>query len=334
MLSLFAGFVGVAAAVQSNVTSSDYHVLLIGDWGGDSDSSPITSTETAVIKGMVKTKTEKNSQMVLLLGDNFYSSGVSSSTAATRFKSGFENAFSDAAWDQMPFYALCGNHDHRGSTSEQTQYTGKGSGRWNMPSLNYNIDRTLPDGKTLRIVMFDSVELVGQNYFDEGGAQVEEPPPNETQFGDASANWAWIEDQLKSWDGDYLFTAAHYPVHSGCSHGSVLRGKSHDTYMTTYNVNGHLAGHDHCLMHIEEGTQQHVLTGAGADNWYSWSSSRVQSEADVKWYMASGNTNNHRGGYTGLTFNSEGGHFTYYGENGDVLYESTPFKSRKSTMTV
>lgn len=202
-----------------------------------------------------------------------------------------------------------------------------------MPALNYNIDKTLPDGRTMRIVMFDSVELVGQNYFDDDtGEQIVEPPT--ASASSVAANWGWIEDQLKNWDGDFLFTAAHYPVHSGCSHGSVLRGKDHDTYMSTYNVNGHFAGHDHCLMHIVEGSQHHVLSGAGADNWYSWSSSNVKSEATTNWYMASKNNNNHKGGYVGLTFTDAGGKFTYYGENGDVLYESSTFASRKATIDV
>merc|ERR1712048_1300793 len=49
--------------------------------------------------------------------------------------------------------------------------------------------------------------------------------------------------------------------------------------------------------------------------------------------MASDNYNSHKGGYTGLTFTETGGHFTFHGENGDVLYESSTFTSRKPVPT-
>lgn len=318
-------------AIDPNVTAATgYSILLIGDWGGDSDSEPTTKTQLNAAKEMANVADQLNSQFVLLLGDNFYNNGVSSSTTAMRFQSTFENCFTESAFDQMPFFAVAGNHDHRGDANLQVDYHLKGSGRWNMPALNYNIDKTLPDGKTLRIVMFDSVELVGQNYFDDDGSEVVTPPKLAST---AAANWNWLEQSLKEFNGDYLFTAAHYPVHSGCSHGSVLKGTKLDDFMEQYNVNGHLAGHDHCLEHITENGQQHVLSGAGSDNWYSWSE-KVSSKADVEFHMASDNSKGHDGGFTELSFSGNGGKFTYYANNGDVLFESDVFVPRSTVVQV
>jgi hypothetical protein len=327
---LFLGLVGSSAALDLNVTAAEYHILMVGDWGGSSDSKPTTSTQLKVTAQMGKVAAAKSTQLVLLLGDNFYGSGISSKTAETRFQSTFENAFTADSLSNVPFYALAGNHDHKGDATLQVDYHLKGSGRWNMPALNYVIDETLPDGRTLRVVMFDSVVLVGQNYFDENDAQIETPPAS---YATASANWAWIESKLSESNADFLFTASHYPIHSGCSHGSVMRGTQHDDFMETYKVNGHLAGHDHCMMHIEENGQQHVVSGAGAANWYSWSKS-VSSGAKVKYHTASDNSNGVAGGFTGLTVTSEGGKFTYYADNGDVLYEGAVFSARPKSVYV
>src|SRR5262249_47401068 len=50
--------------------------------------------------------------LVLLLGDNFYPDGVRS-LEDPRWKERFEDAFAGAKL-QVPFYAVLGNHDHRG----------------------------------------------------------------------------------------------------------------------------------------------------------------------------------------------------------------------------
>merc|ERR1712080_368040 len=103
-----------------------------------------------------------------------------------------------------------------------------------MGGLNYKSDKTLQDGRTLRIVMFDSVDLVGQNYINDDDEEVQEPP---LAGADAvGANWDWLEQSLKEFNGDFLFTAAHYPLHSGCRHGSVLKDSKLDEFMDTYNV--------------------------------------------------------------------------------------------------
>merc|ERR1712107_147810 len=82
----------------------------------------------------------KNSAMTLLLGDNFYSSGI---TTPSRFEPGFENAFSQSAFSSMPFYAIAGNHDHLGNVHVQIEYHKQGSGRWNFPDYDYTIDKSL-----------------------------------------------------------------------------------------------------------------------------------------------------------------------------------------------
>jgi len=299
-------------ALQSNETST-YSVLVLGDWGGSSDSRPTTSMETAVISGMANVASSKGSAMTLLLGDNFYHSGIKNSD---RFDAGFEKAFSTSksGFKDMPFYAIAGNHDHLGNVKVQIDYNGKGSGRWNFPDYDYTVDKTLPDGKKLRVCMFDSVKNTGLSHmFDNGTMLVAEGP---TDLQAASVSWSKLESCLNS-DADYLFTAAHYPAYSGCQHGSVMANTQLPDLLTKYNAHGHLAGHDHCMQHIERDGQFHVVAGAGSDGWYSY-----KSISGAQWYMSSNNHGSVTGGFAELEITSSGVKVIFYDNSGQQIHAS------------
>ena len=63
--------------------------LVVGDWGGQSDSPYTTPAQEAVAKAMGKEATAVSSQFVLSMGDNFYDSGVKD-VDDSRFKKTFE----------------------------------------------------------------------------------------------------------------------------------------------------------------------------------------------------------------------------------------------------
>jgi hypothetical protein len=309
----------VSFGLNHTASPEDYHVLLIGDWGGDSDEQPITATQNDAALRMGEVTAHLNTQFVLLLGDNFYHHGVTAETGEQRFTDTFENCFSHESLGALPFYAIAGNHDHRGDVQVQVDFTGKGTGRWNMPSLNYNVDRVLPDGKKLRIVMFDSVETSGMSYMHDNGTVFRAGPTN---LEASQAILDWVEQSLAESDADFLFTAAHYPVYSGCSHGNVMLSTTLPDLMEKYDVRAHLAGHDHCMQHIVAGTRMHVQTGAGADNWYKFSKADGLADVDVKFHIAADNAGDANGGFTSMSFSDEGARFTYFANNGDVLYTS------------
>jgi len=297
---------------------------MLGDWGGNSDSQPVTNMETAVISGMANVASSKGSAMALLLGDNFYDSGI---TSSGRFEQGFEEAFltSKSGFENMPFYAIAGNHDHLGNVKVQIDYHQKGSGRWNFPDYDYTIDKVLPDGKKLRICMFDSVKNTGLSHMFDNGTMLVPDGPADLQA--ASISWSKLESCLDS-DADYLFSAAHYPAYSGCQHGSVMSGTQLPGLLKKYNAHGHLAGHDHCMQHIEMDGQLHVVAGAGSDGWYSY-----KSISGVKWYMSSNNHGSVKGGFAELSISSSGAAIVFYDNTGSVLHTSDTFGPRSVSQT-
>ena len=76
--------------------------------------------------------TQLEADRVYLLGDNFYTQGVSS-VDSTRFNETFEQVYTRDLFGDMPFYVVAGNHDWRQSVDAQIAYSGVDP-RWNFPS--------------------------------------------------------------------------------------------------------------------------------------------------------------------------------------------------------
>lgn len=289
--------------------AAPYSVLMVGDWGGGSNSNPVTSSERSVISGMAKVAEAKGTALTLLMGDNFYESGINDQHK-DRWNSGFEQAFSASVFKDMPFYAIAGNHDHWGDVSAQVEYHQQGSGRWNFPNHWYNIDETLPDGKTLRFCMFDSVDLVGMSHMFDNGTKLVPTGPKNLQH--ANVAWDALETCLNN-DADYLFTVAHYPTYSGSSHGSVMESTKLPGLLKKYSVSGHLAGHDHSMQHIERDGQFHVVSGAGRAADYGYS--KIDG---CKYHYANADD----GGFAELSIDAQGAQIIYYDTHGSATYSS------------
>ena len=158
----------VAVAAPSSA-AAPLSLVAIGDWGGDSDEHPTTAAQVAAAAGMAKIADEVNADSILLLGDNFYTHGVSSSTSS-RFNETFEQVgfvryckcsaltisglccasplthrptppqvYDVEHFGKLPFHVVAGNHDHYGNVQAQLDY--HGSARWNFPSVSGRVWR-------------------------------------------------------------------------------------------------------------------------------------------------------------------------------------------------
>jgi len=178
------------------------------------------------------------------LGDNFYPSGVNDlDDMAERFAVTFEEVYSHDAFDNVPWYAIAGNHDHRGNVTAQMNYPG--SSRWIFPHHFHRVVREvrIPGGDIDRdtmkveILAIDSIHVHHYNTSEHWGMQ-------------------WIQHHLQHSDADYLIVAGHYPTH---------RTPILDGLLPDHSVSAFVAGHDHCQKHEIKNGVDHFVSGAGME---------------------------------------------------------------------
>jgi tartrate-resistant acid phosphatase type 5 len=178
--------------------------------------------------------------LVLLLGDNFYEDGVSSSSDP-QWETKFEQMY-DASVLSMPFYAVLGNHDYRLQPLAQVDYSGPAT-RWTMPSRYYSFSRSLSDGTGVDFFAIDTNTIAGE-----------------------PAQLAWLEAALEASGADWKIVFGHHVLFSNGSHGDdagLIALLS--PLFSEKNVDLYMAGHDHDLQILKprDGVR-YLVDGAGS----------------------------------------------------------------------
>jgi tartrate-resistant acid phosphatase type 5 len=199
--------------------------IIIGDTGtGTPDQARVGDAMSGFCKRF-------DCRFGVLLGDNFYPSGVKS-VSDSQWQSGFEKPYA-----QIPFkfFPVLGNHDYMGDIRAEIAYK---SPRWSMPTRYFSgryQDR-------LEIFFLDT--------------EVLDKDPQQLK---------WFEQKLKASTAQWKIAAGHHPVYSGGTHGDTGSMKSKFLPLAKkYGLDFYLAGHDHDLQVIERDGLNFVISGAGA----------------------------------------------------------------------
>mmetsp|Transcript_21506 Transcript_21506/g.56067 ORF Transcript_21506/g.56067 Transcript_21506/m.56067 type:complete len:459 (-) Transcript_21506:147-1523(-) len=332
-----------AAAVAAAGSADDtYNFLAIGDWGDDNEG------QYATAKGMGYVAETLKPNFVLALGDNFYGSGIHTPEdgpdGEDRFKKTFEDVYSADSLQGIPFYAIAGNHDHKGNVTAQLAYATHPHTRWTYPAWYYSVDKTIEVGGTtvtLEILLFDSVISCGQSErtlgdgttVDLQGDELEGPldPPT------ADAQWAWLEGRIANSTADYLWVGAHYPVWSIGNHGPTsdlvtrLRPLLHAHEANFFN------GHDHDLEHIvEDGSPvNYITTGSGMACCYTDGNLDKVPNGSVRFAMVGNNGSQWEkmpfpmlSGFTSYRVGADSMTVHFHAHNGTELYVTPPIPKR------
>lgn len=215
--------------------------LAIADWGGTGISPYTTEIQKRVAQQMALLALREKISFIISLGDHFYPSGVKCATDS-RFEETFEKVYH---YDTLsiPWYLVAGNHDYAGNVKAQIDYSSY-SDRWTFPDYYYKITKSIQGGKTLDIILLDTVILCGVIW--------DEHQSGPKNIEDSEKEWAWLEEELKSSTADYLLVGGHYPVHStgwnGPTHMLVRRL---EPLLYKYKVSAYISGHEHNLQHIQ-----------------------------------------------------------------------------------
>lgn len=278
---------GEDAAIGGNIDASttprpdagravddEVRFIAMGDTGTGSDSQHAIGSAIATLCA------EKGCDMVLLLGDNFYDSGVNSVTDPL-WESYFEEPYADVPAD-VPFYAVLGNHDYGGQLLGVGDLGGMGnefhkgpieveytdySDKWNMPATFYTLRFA-----NVGFMMLDTNSIMW----------------DDTTNGDQEAWYAAARAELN--DADWVLGAGHHPYLSNGRHGNagsyesievadvavpnpipLLNGGDVKDFFDTHvcgTIDMYFSGHDHNLQWVDEpdalcGAPM-IVSGAGA----------------------------------------------------------------------
>lgn len=200
----------------------EVRLLFVGDMGSGEPA------QQKVADQMEQLCATANPTGIVFLGDNFYYTGVES-IHDPLWETRFERVYSGECLKKQTFYSILGNHDYRGVTDAQIEYTRAGSGRWAMPARFYSLRfRDILEIGAADSTMADLCGFPG------------------LCMGD------WLIEKLKSSQAKWKIMIGHHPILSGGKYRS-LRGVRHFTLPEIFCRSGasvYISGHDHGLQHL------------------------------------------------------------------------------------
>lgn len=262
--------------------------LVLGDWGDEA----VEADQTAVADAMAKVAEQQAVTFIISTGDNFYEAGVSN-IKDPKWTSTFEAIYKAPAL-QLPWYAVLGNHDHKGNVDAELEY-GSVDPRWNMPSTYYTMSKSV-GSKTADFFFLDTEVLIQNGMITEW-------------FGWAKADQLkWLEQKLAASTADWKIVAGHHPLFSGGAHGDnkelirILK-----PLFVRYGVNAYLCGHDHDLEALSDNGVSYFVSGGG-------SKGRPVKHHDKSLFSRS------EPGFLLMELSANGSNATFYGRDAKPLY--------------
>jgi len=233
--------------------------IAMGDWGRNGEYK---QKEVAVQMGI--SAKQLDASFMLILGDNFYPSGVAS-TQDYQWIASFENIYTSHAL-QTDWYVALGNHDYKGNPQAQVDYS-KISRRWRMPERYFAKKISLGEDTTQQIllVILDTSPFISQYY-------TSEDHRDNIRNQDTAAQRKWLEQVLSdpSPNIKWRIVAGHHPLYTGGKRINSADTKEMNRLLKPifdkYKVDAYIAGHEHSLQYIKPaGPTHYFVSGAGSE---------------------------------------------------------------------
>jgi len=203
-----------------------------------------------VARAIATTHEDSPPHLVISVGDNFYEE-TSRYPGEPRWEILFEYVYAGPFWEDLPFYAALGNHDHWGLPEAQVQYSARND-QWNMPGPYYAFHRPLSNGDSVLFLVLDTNPVTEKRQ--EVRTQLE-----------------WADSVLTTPTRGWVLAFGHHPFISGGWH--TVRASFSEAIVSLLAGRSQLyvAGHNHSteLIQSESGLPQLVCGGGGGlDNAY------------------------------------------------------------------
>ena len=242
----------IIATEPAPFDTSAFNYLVVGDWGRNGFFN-----QAEVADAMGEIGEPLRSRFTISTGDNFYTSGVTS-TEDVKWERSYERIYT-APILQSRWYSTLGNHDWQGNVQAQIDYTDL-SDRWYLPAQYYAEEMRMDDSTRVLFVFIDTTPLAYS-------------PEYEERFDD-SGDWdpegqlEWIEETLAGSDAPWKIVVGHHPVYVGSVryNDNPLLIETLVPLFERYGVQAYIAGHDHNLQHHRPkgSTVDYFVSGAGS----------------------------------------------------------------------
>lgn len=197
-------------------------------------------------------------EAVFALGDVHHYGGVQSITDPlwmTNYELIYTNPELLTDW-----YAICGNHEYRGSTQAVVDYSNI-SRRWNMPSRYYAKTFT-HKGTSVKIVFIDTTPLISKYRNDPATYP-------DARMQDAKAQLEWLDKELSNQKEDWVIVVGHHPVYADTDKDTSERSdlqQTVDPILRKHKVAMYICGHIHNFQHITkpDSPVDYIVNGSGS----------------------------------------------------------------------
>ena len=255
LLLLLVAIIGAFKNKESKARISKlkpFSFFVLGDFGmkGAEQQIPIANQ-------MIQSAAVYHPSMILTVGDNFYETGVTSTTD-DHWTSSYTNIYKGLTRN-CDWFASLGNHDYAGSPQAEIDYH-QVNPRWNMPSRYYTFVKETPDHQQIRFVAIDTSPYADAYYTNPMYAK-------EITTQDTSRQTHWIDSVLSHAKEKWKIVFGHHPAYS-CqpkpgeteNMRSVLA-----PLFDKYGVQAYVCGHDHLMQHnTPEGSKvNYIISGGG-----------------------------------------------------------------------
>ncbi len=256
-LSFFLNFVCLLLAISSeSLAEKPLRFIALGDWGVKGGG-----LQNEVANSMSQYALAKPMKFILTVGDNFYSSGVTS-IEDSHWQRSWLDIYSLPGLANLNWYVSLGNHDYGGSVQAAIDYSSINS-QWRLPRRYYK-KQFRTKNLVADIFFIDTSPFITSYY---NNTSMPEIAIEKTKL---NIQKSWLRRKMNKSQADWKIVVGHHPFYSSTPARESERNDLSSSLLRLFQRQQpdlYLSGHDHDLQlikHPELKTFQ-VISGGGSN---------------------------------------------------------------------
>jgi len=229
----------------------DLKIIIFGDWGDMTHLARINANNI---------HKNKDVNFIILLGDNFYPSGVSSV-----FDPQWTTKYRELFNSNIDTFSVLGNHDYVLNPEAQIEYSTINK-HWKMPFHYYDMMINLKNSK-VHFIFIDTCIMAEDTthnllrVMNTNNKSFENFRNIKNKIQEKQNRW--LEDVLKLSEAKWKIVCGHYPVFSKGHHKISMKFQKYlSNLFAIHGVDFYFSGHDHNMQHLQNKKTHYIISGA------------------------------------------------------------------------